>query len=134
MLTAPWMVPGETNYSAVDSPGGPLLGGTNCSMTDIVLKAHAPSPSNNQRGYLKYLIDIQTTTWWSVFHQAPVTQLACIRTPASQHQRCTKFIHRSYDYHVKFNLCTHVTYVYITVQLYSAMRIDRAAALGTRLE
>ena len=27
------MVPGGTNYSAVDSPGGPLLGGTNYSMT-----------------------------------------------------------------------------------------------------
>ena len=26
LLTAPWMVPGGTNYSAVDSPGGPLLG------------------------------------------------------------------------------------------------------------
>ena len=32
LLTAPWMVPGGTNYSAVDSPGGPLLGGTK-SMT-----------------------------------------------------------------------------------------------------
>ena len=31
----PWMVPGGTNYSAVDSPGGPLLGGTNYSMTGV---------------------------------------------------------------------------------------------------
>jgi len=30
---APWMVPGGINYSAVDSPGGPLLGGTTYSMT-----------------------------------------------------------------------------------------------------
>ena len=28
------MVPGGTNYSAVDSPGGPLLGGTTYSMTE----------------------------------------------------------------------------------------------------
>ena len=33
---APWMVPGGTNYSAVDSPGGPLLGGTTYSMTHPV--------------------------------------------------------------------------------------------------
>ena len=33
MLTAPWMVPGGTNYSSLDSPGGPLLGGTTFSMT-----------------------------------------------------------------------------------------------------
>ena len=33
LLTQPWMVPGGTNYSAVDSPGGPLLGGTTYSMT-----------------------------------------------------------------------------------------------------
>jgi len=33
MLTAPWMVPGGTNYSAVDSPRGTLLGGTTYSMT-----------------------------------------------------------------------------------------------------
>ena len=33
LLTAPWVVPGGTNYSAMDSPGGPLLGGTNYSMT-----------------------------------------------------------------------------------------------------
>jgi len=31
--TAPWMVPGETNYSAMDSPGEPLLGGTTYNMT-----------------------------------------------------------------------------------------------------
>ena len=30
---APWMVPGGTNYSAMDSPGGPFLGGTTYSMT-----------------------------------------------------------------------------------------------------
>ena len=30
--------PRGTNYSAVDSPGGPLLGGTNYSMTDTVLR------------------------------------------------------------------------------------------------
>ena len=29
------MVPGGTNYSAVDSPGGPLLGGTKYSMTGL---------------------------------------------------------------------------------------------------
>ena len=29
-----WMVPGGTNYSAIDSPGGPLLGGTTYSMTE----------------------------------------------------------------------------------------------------
>ena len=34
LLTAPWMVPGGTNYSAVDSPGGPLLGRNTYSMTD----------------------------------------------------------------------------------------------------
>ena len=37
LLTAPWVVPGGTNYSAVDSPGGPLLGGTNYSMTALDL-------------------------------------------------------------------------------------------------
>ena len=31
------MVPGGTNYSAMDSLGGPLLGGTNYSMTDALL-------------------------------------------------------------------------------------------------
>ena len=31
----PWMVPGWTNYSAVDSPGGLLLGGTNYGMTGV---------------------------------------------------------------------------------------------------
>ena len=36
LLTAP-VVPGGTNYSAVDSPGGPLLGGTNYSMTRRLL-------------------------------------------------------------------------------------------------
>ena len=33
------MVPGGTNYSAVDSPGGPLLGGTTYSMTDPIVTA-----------------------------------------------------------------------------------------------
>ena len=42
LLTAPWMVPGGTNYSALDSPGGPLLGGITYSMTTL-----APRCNNN---------------------------------------------------------------------------------------
>ena len=44
LLPAPWMVPGGTNYSAVDSPGGPLLGGTTYSMTHQ-LHTHLALPS-----------------------------------------------------------------------------------------
>ena len=39
---APWMVPGGTNYSAVDSPGGQLLGGTTYSMTDYAKLVYIP--------------------------------------------------------------------------------------------
>ena len=36
LLTVLWMVPGGTNYSAVDSPGGLLWGGTTYIMTDPI--------------------------------------------------------------------------------------------------
>ena len=41
------MIPGGNNYSAVDSPGGPLLGGTTYSMT---------VPSLNQLNYIPNLL------------------------------------------------------------------------------